>query len=259
MTARELALAIAQLPRPLLVALDVDGTLAPIVEDPEQARVPSATTSLLRGLAQVDGVVLALVTGRDVAQLARMVDLPLAWRAVEHGSRVLAPGERVAAREPLAVRARLAPFLAWARSEALPRGARIEAKASSIGVHVRELRARDPAAASLVLERAREQCLRLGLHPREGRAVLEAQLESADKGSALRGLLERTGAKSCVYAGDDLTDEPAIRAASRFGLGIFVRSEERDTPFEGASAVVEGPAGLAAVLAELDRCLRVST
>lgn len=53
---------IAALDRPLLVALDVDGTLAPIVRNPDLAAIPTPTLAVLEGLSVTEGVVLALIT-----------------------------------------------------------------------------------------------------------------------------------------------------------------------------------------------------
>jgi trehalose-phosphatase len=244
----ELVSAIVALPRPLLVALDVDGTLAPIVEDPSRAAVPESTAALLSRLGAAPGVVLALVTGRDAPQLARMIRLPEAWRAVQHGAMVLAPGEPVPLDHDPAGNARLAALRRWAFQHALPRGALVEEKTGAIGVHVRELASRDPLAAAALLTEAREVALREGLYPRDGRAVLEAQIAPSDKGAALRALIARTGAASCVYAGDDVTDEPAIRFASEHGIGIFVRSPERPHPPSEARGMVDGPASLARLI-----------
>ncbi len=245
-----LAEAIVGLARPLLIAMDVDGTLAPIVDDPASARVPAETASTLNAIAGADGVSVALVSGRDAAQLARMVSLPAAWRVVEHGRSVLAPGED-APRVDEAARAKLARFRAWAEANAAPRGARVEEKASSVVVHVRELIERDAAASDALLREARDAATREGLFPREGRAVLEAQTVEVDKGSALAALMARVGAAACVYAGDDKTDEPAIRTASAKGIGLFVRSSERPEVPEGARGVLDGPDEVALLLARV--------
>lgn len=247
---------IAALDRPLLLALDVDGTLAPIVEDPREAGVPPDVARTLERIGRVDGVVIAIVTGRDPAQLERMIVMPSAWRVTEHGRETWEPGARESDAAPItpAARARLARFSAWARAQAP--GARIEEKAASVVVHVRELASRDPDAATATLARASERAAQEGLFVREGRAVIEASIVQADKGRALRALARRTGAASVVYAGDDRTDEPAIAAASERGIGIFVRSAERPNAPPGTRAVVYGASAIAALLTALERRLR---
>lgn len=235
----------ATLPRPVLLGLDVDGTLARIVRDPSKARVPEGTQKLLRKLAKRDDYRVALITGRDLPALRRMARVPGAWRAVEHGARVVRPGERpkeaaLSADE----KARLEAFAAWAG-----RGpGHVERKARSVALHVRRL---SPARAEERLEAAKKAARERGLLAREGRAVLEAELESGDKGVALAELHELTGAASVFFAGDDLTDLPAIRYAKSHGIGVFIKSEERPQRPKQASFAIEGPDALAAFLGSL--------
>lgn len=248
----ELSARIAALDRPLLLALDVDGTLAPIVDDPSRAAVPDEVARTLERIER-PGIVIALVTGRDPLQLASMIEMPSAWRVTEHGREIWAPGEETSDAPPITAKARdrLARFAEWARRL----GAHIETKTASVVVHVRELASHDPAKAAAALEEARRRALAEGFSVREGRAVVEVSLEEADKGRALQKLADRIGAASVVYAGDDLTDYPAIRVASERGLGIFVRSAERPDPPPGTSAVVDGPEAIAELLARLERRL----
>jgi trehalose 6-phosphate phosphatase len=243
--------------RPLLLAFDVDGTLAPIVTDPDAARVPDGIQALLRQLAERQGVHVAFVTGRDPSSLARVVEVSAAWRAVEHGRRVLAPDEQA---DPLALsevhRDRLRAFRRWAESHAEPRGAALEDKEGSVAVHVRRLASQDPEAASEILAQARRQAEQGGLEVRMGRSVCEAEVESGDKGAALGRLVRATEARGVFYAGDDVTDEPAIRRARELGgLGVFVSSKERPGSETAASATLQGPDAVAELLRELVRRL----
>lgn len=239
------------LPRPLLVALDVDGTLAPIVDDPAAARIPGATMDTLLALNARGDVIVALLTGRDGPALTAVAPGSEAlWRAVEHGRVVLPPGLAAppADLDPDHLES-LDAFAAHARATWVPAGARLEPKASSHAVHVREL---SPAAGDPILDAAEATARALDLHPRRGRAVLEAEASPGDKGQALAKLLDATGAASCVFAGDDLTDAPAIALAAARGLGFFVRSPERaDLP--GASAALDGPRAVARFLDALLR------
>ena len=252
----ELSARIAALPRPLLLGLDVDGTLAPIVEDPTRAGVPADVARTLARIAGVEGIVIAIVTGRDMPRLDEMIAMPTAWRVTEHGREIWPPGASASDAEPItpALEARLARFREWVCAEASE--ARLEEKTASVVVHVRELSARDPAAAAATLERARERAKREGLFLREGRAVIEASVVDANKGRALRELARRTAAASIAYAGDDLTDLPAIAAASERGVGIFVRSPERPDPPPAARAVIDGSRDVARFLCLLEARLR---
>ncbi len=91
--------ALLDLERPLLLALDVDGTISPIVRDPDLAEIPAATLGTLAALARAPGIELALVTGRALGSLERMERLEGIWRAVEHGGLVVAPGQAPAERK----------------------------------------------------------------------------------------------------------------------------------------------------------------
>lgn len=247
---RALAARVAALPRPLLVALDVDGTLAPIVDDPDAAGIPDATAAALRTLAARDGVHVALVTGRDAPSLARLAELEGIYRGVEHGRRLLAPDEAYRPPEYTEVeRRRLARYEAWALEVAVPQGARIEHKDGAVAVHVRELGQRDPDLAARLLQAARQAARDAGLHPRAGRAVVEGEVTRGDKGEALARIHRALDARGVVYAGDDLTDGPAIRKAVELGgVGLFVCSPERPQAPDGATAGVDGTAAVRAFL-----------
>jgi trehalose 6-phosphate phosphatase len=211
--------------------------------------VPEAVRRALATLNAVPDVNVALVTGRDAASVDAVAGSAPVWRAVSHGRTVLAPDDP-AQEAPwnAAQRARLAAFRRWAEQEAVPEGARLEDKDGAVAVHARSLAERDSGRAEDLLERARARADAEGLHVRMGRAVCEAELEAGDKGTALAKLQEATGAAGTFYAGDDLTDAPAIaRAMDTGGLGVFVRSPERQAP-ERVSAVVDGTDAVASLI-----------
>jgi trehalose 6-phosphate phosphatase len=247
-----IARAVSQLGRPLLLAFDVDGTLAPIVSEPASARVPPGTRALLLQLAQAPGVHVALVTGRDLGGLVTVAGSLPVWRAVSHGRVVLSPADTAAPEPPpTAALERLEGFRAWAQDHAVPEGAVLEDKDGAVAVHVRELAAGDPSRAEALLERARASAEHIGLHARLGRAVCEAEVEAGDKGTALRQLIAATRARGVLYAGDDLTDLPAIAlAVDQGGMGLFVTSTERPAP-DCATAALEGTGEVDALLAAL--------
>lgn len=220
-----------RLPRPLLVALDVDGTLSPIVQDPDMAEIPAPTLALLGRLAEATEVELALVTGRDFDSLRRMERLDGIWRAVEHGGVVLAPGEAPTQRRVLtqAQHDALRRFQEWVDLNAA--GAFIEHKPQAIAVHVRAIAARDPERAERLMNEADSVAASLGLHVRRGKALREAEAAPSDKRHALREIFERSQSSSMFFVGDDLTDFGAIELAAEHGYGAFVRShEQRGTP-----------------------------
>ena len=241
---------ITGLARPLLIALDVDGTLSPIVRDPDQAAIPTPTLDTLRSLASKPDVFVALITGRDLASLSRMEQLDGIWRGVEHGGVVLAPGERMGDRALSDEQAQaLATFREWTEQHA--KDAFIEHKPQAIAVHVRAIAERDPARAAELLEEADALAESLGLHMRRGKALREAEAVPNDKGRALEEIRRRTSAASVFFAGDDVTDFPAIELASAHGVGVFVRSSERrETPAEDA-VILDGVEQMADVLRKL--------
>lgn len=247
---RDLVERILSLPRPILVALDVDGTLSPIVRNPDMARIPEPTLDALAGLSAIDDVVIALVTGRDLGSLGGMERLEGIWRAVEHGGVVLAPGEQPAERTLTdQQRDALDRFRKWTADGAAD--AFVEYKPQAVAIHVRRIAERDPGRAEQLLAEADALAKQLGLHVRRGRALREAEAVPSDKGAAVAEILRRSGAASVLFAGDDVTDFPAIELAASHGIGVFVRSNERRvSPTEGA-VVVDGVEQMASVLGDL--------
>ncbi|MGJ5754997.1 trehalose 6-phosphate phosphatase [Streptomyces puniciscabiei] len=256
-------------PAAALVGLDFDGTLAPIVADPEQARAhPGAVPALALLAPKVASV--AVITGRP------------AGVAVRHGGFAGVPGlehltvlghygaERwdavtgtVTAPPPhpgvAAVRAELPGVLdragAW-------HGTWIEEKGRAVAVHTR--RADDPQAAFEALRGPlTDLATRHGLIVEPGRMVLELRPPGMDKGVALADHVRRTGAESVLYAGDDLGDLPAFAAVEKLrsdgvpGLLVCSGSTEVTELAERADVVVDGPAGVVQLLrtlaAQLDR------
>jgi trehalose 6-phosphate phosphatase len=212
------ALAAAARRRPLLVASDYDGVLAPLVGDPSAAVPQPGVTAALARVAAVDGVVVALVSGRGVADLQTVSGLTGPYRWVgSHGAEFDGPltGELADRRDALAER--LAPLVG-----AVP-GARLEVKPASVAVHVREVEDR-PAAAALLA--AADRAADPSLTKKPGKEVLELAVTAADKGSALLRLRDELAAAAALYLGDDLTDEDAFRALPADDVTIKVGEGE---------------------------------
>jgi len=252
--ASELLERVRALPRPLLLCFDVDGTLAPIYRDPAAVRVSDAVVSTLERLDAREGLVVAVVTGRDATSLRHVLPSQNLLRVVEHGARVLRPG---APDGPIELgeeeRARLVAFRQWAEGALAPRGAHVEVKERAVGIHVRVLAEGDPEAARAVLAEAEAEAAARGLSCREGRWVRELGVGHAgDKGETVARLAAELGVAAILYAGDDLTDYGAIEAAARRGVGVFVASEERPRGPEGASLTLPDQATVLEFLALLD-------
>ncbi|MFB7505775.1 trehalose-phosphatase [Streptomyces broussonetiae] len=257
-----LAALLAQ-PGAAIVGLDFDGTLAPIVADPEQARAhPDAVPALAALAPKVASV--AVITGRPAGVAVRyggFAGVPgldhltvlghygaERWDAVTGTVTAPAPHPGVAA-----VRAELPGVLD--RAGAWP-GTWIEEKGRAVAVHTR--RAADPEAAFEALRAPlADLAARHGLIVEPGRMVLELRPPGVDKGAALGEFVRKTGAESVLYAGDDLGDLPAFAAVEQLrsdgvpGLLVCSGSTEVTELAERADVVVDGPAGVVALLRSL--------
>jgi len=200
--------------RPLL-AFDFDGTLAPIVAHPEQARVPIATLRRLRELAQ--RVPLAVISGRSVADLRSRLGLEPAYLVGNHGAED-PHGEQPASWSAAldGLRGRLRAALA----ELHHAGIRIEDKGASLALHYRL--AQNRALARAAIERLLEP-LDPRLHVFGGKMVTNVVPAAADdKASALRRLAQRVQAGAVLYLGDDVNDESVFAAGEASWLTVRV-------------------------------------
>jgi trehalose 6-phosphate phosphatase len=225
--------------RPLLLASDYDGVLARLRDDPDAAVPEPGIGDLLGRLAAVDGVTLALVSGRGVEDLQRTSGLTGPYRWVgSHGAEFDGPlsGGLAARRDELA--ARLAPLVGAVA------GARLEVKPASVAVHVRTVGDR-AAAQRLLADAAAGPGAATDLTAKPGKDVLELAVTDADKGSALLRLREETGAQRVLYLGDDVTDEDGFRALGPDDVTVKVGP--------GDTAAAHRLPDLAAVRAVLER------
>jgi trehalose 6-phosphate phosphatase len=232
------ALAAIAARRPLLIATDYDGVLARLRDVPSAAVPEPGVAEVLARLAAVDGVTVALVSGRGVDDLQATSGLigPYRWVG-SHGAEFDGPltGELADRRDALA--ALLAPLVAATE------GARLEVKPASVAVHVRQVADRE-AAAALLAEAGRRADSSLTLKP--GKEVLEVTITDADKGSALLRLASELGAAATVYLGDDVTDEDAFRALGPGDVTVKIGDGATDARYR-----VPDPAGAVAVLERL--------
>lgn len=205
--------------------LDLDGTLAPIETSPEKVGPDPARTALLDRLQLWLGGGLAVVSGRPVTDVDRILGGAVTCVSGGHGRERRTPtGERVDLRahpDLPAVTAMLESFVA------AQRGLLLEHKACSVALHYRG----HPPAADACLDIAHRLARAHGLDVIEGRMVVELLTPGPDKGDALQLFMRETAfaGRRPVMVGDDLTDEPAFEAAAALGgFGVLV-GEPRET------------------------------
>ena len=239
MEAPELLAPLAHAPERSALVLDVDGTLAPIVARPELAAVPAETRAELERLVG-RYLLVACVSGRAGDDARRLVGVDGIELVGNHGLEL----------DPRAQK--LAGKVARFRVEvALP----VEDKGLSLTYHYRE--AEDEEAARAELEEVARRARKAGFDARWGRKVLEIRPHvEADKGTAVRTLLERAGARLGLYAGDDTTDLDGFAGLRSLGLEhavcVAVASDEGPAELrEAADLVVAGPEELAGLLRRL--------
>jgi trehalose 6-phosphate phosphatase len=237
-----------------VVALDYDGTLAPVVDRPSEAVPAPGAVDVLTALAPRVRA-LALVTGRPadvVVDLAGLHAVPGLLVLGQYGAQRWSGGELTSAPA--------LPGVAMAR-ERLPallaaEGAELEDKRLALVVHTR--RAPDPRGAlARLAEPVRQLAAETGLEVHPGRLVLELRPPGYDKRGALLSLCE-PAPSAVLFAGDDLGDLPAFDAVEQLGstgvAGVRVCSASEEGPAalrERADVVVDGPAGVVALLRSL--------
>ena len=224
-------------PERAAILLDIDGTLAPIVERPEDAGVPEATRQVLRGLVARYGLV-AAVTGREGSVGLGLVGVEGITVVGNHGLELEASAEEW--------RTRLREF---SGSVDWP----VEDKGLSLSFHYRT--AEDPALARAELEQVAERARQQGLNARFGRMILEVVPPiDANKGTAVRELLASAGLTRALFAGDDTTDLDAFAAVEELEVGVKVAVASAEGPEalrERADIVVAGTDGLVDLLRQL--------
>jgi len=212
------------------VFLDYDGTLTPIVSQPENAWLSDSMRQALRELAARAPV--AILSGRDLDDVRRRVDVDSIVYGGSHGFDIAGPGglRRQMATESL-------PDLDVAEKElrealdSLP-DARVERKRFSVAAHYRNVKENDVPAVERAFSAVAAR------HPElrriDGKKVYELLPDIAwDKGKAVIWLLETLGLGRenvrPVYLGDDTTDEDAFRALEHRGIAILVTDESQPT------------------------------
>ncbi|UVI35484.1 trehalose-phosphatase [Brevibacterium spongiae] len=251
----------------LLVALDFDGVLAPLQDDPETSRMTAGSAAAIDALARLPRTRVALVSGRDIATLRRLTETPESvWMIGSHGAeadlgsaagRSISPettGSSGATVSPGATSSSgttVSPELTAAEAEMLAAiddhldafehmlpedisGVLIEDKPYSRTVHTRGL---TPAVAAALHDHATAVAAEFpAIRVIEGHDITELAVKQATKGDGLR-LLARAGRPSAmVYLGDDVTDEDAFAALAELTAASRPTEGTSDGPSAGSSA-----------------------
>ena len=236
---------LATTPR-LLVALDFDGTLAPLVERAEDARALPASAAAVRALAALPHTTTALISGRALDSLRAVADPPADTMLIgSHGAETWTGPDRA----PLALTPEQSDLLARAvavveQVVAAHAGTRIEFKLAGVVLHTRTA-ADDVADAAVAAARAGLAPLD-GVSITDGKRVLEISVVEADKGQGLALLRQAAAATAVFFAGDDVTDEHAQRTLGAGDIGLRIGPGETAAPFSVAS-----PEAFTEVLEEL--------
>jgi trehalose-phosphatase len=209
----------------VLVALDFDGTLAPFAAEPGRARATAAAAAAVAELARTDGVDLALVSGRGLADLRVVAEPPEhAVLVASHGAEVDGASSQLddAARGLLErVVEELGAIVASHE------GTGLERKAAAAVLHTRR-------AAPDVAEEATGAALTgpatlPGVHVLRGKEVVELSVVDTDKGRALTALREQMSSGAVLFAGDDVTDEHAFAVLDDDAGDVTIKVGDGDT------------------------------
>lgn len=243
------------------ILTDVDGTIAPIVDDPAAVVVPAETRDLLAALAERYALV-ACVSGRPALDARRIVGLDSIAYSGNHGYELLMPGATEPRPDPsLDGHDRdAAEFAAALEGADLDRaGIRVEDKGAIVALHWRGSD-NESAAESLASEIAADAEWR-ELVAHRGRKVLEIRPNVAiNKGIAVAAIIASKPVRAALYGGDDRTDADAFEALRTLQADgnldaiacVGVGSDEAPPEVAaGADLNVDGPEGFAAVLRAL--------
>src|SRR5699024_8436349 len=217
----------------LLIALDFDGVLAPLQDDPQTSRMDPDSAAAIDVLARLPRTRVALVSGRDIATLSRLSAVPeTVWLIGSHGAEAeLGAKAELGAQTELdaQVAAAPAPDLTVEEARMLAAidahivdfehtlsdrdgfsGVRVEAKPYSRTVHTRGL---DPALAATLHDHAAAVSADYpDIRVIEGHDITELAVKQATKGDGLRLLARAEQPTAMAYFGDDVTDEDAFAA-----------------------------------------------
>ncbi len=218
----------------LLLATDFDGTVAPIELDPSSVVLDPRMRMLFQQHHHRTDVALAFISGRDLSDLRERTAGVFAYRSGSHGLEIETPEGNVVSTTTVPV----AVLEAGLEDELTACGVRVERKRFGVAAHWRGSLDVDRSHAAIT--KFENWALTNGLVLQEGRSVLEARVPGPAKLDVLTSLAARTEATLLCFAGDDLTDLPALAFAGQHGHAYFVRSDERSELLPDGVEEVDG-------------------
>jgi len=244
-------------PGSVAIFTDIDGTLAPIVPTPDMSEVPAELKELLARLSE-RCLLVAGVSGRKTEDALDLVGLADVVYFGNHGFEILRDSKVEVTPEALPYLEKVQELEARAREELAPLGAFVEEKGITASIHYRNA---PPEVGERAVEFVKREGERLGLRITVGRGVVEARPPiQADKGTAVRTLVEEYAPERAMFIGDDTTDLDAFRElvalreerTLREILRVGVASEEGPPEITSeADIVVDGVEGVSEVLRAL--------
>ena len=244
-------------PSSVAILTDIDGTLAPIVPTPDMSEVPEELRGLLRELSE-KYLLVAGISGRKTQDALDLIGLDEIVYFGNHGFEILRDGEVEVIPDALPFFDRVQELERRAKEELVPLGAFVEEKGITASIHYRNA---PPETGERSVEFVKAEGERLGLRITVGRGVVEARPPiQADKGTAVRALVEEYRPKKAMFLGDDTTDLDAFRELATLLeegtleeiLRVGVRSDEGPPEIvTEADIVVDGVEGVGEVLRAL--------
>ena len=213
----------------ILIALDFDGTLAPLVDDPEDSRMIAPARQALEKLTALSGVSVAIVTGRAIDSVKRVADPLKEWFLVgSHGIEVLSPGDLMSYETPWLVPVDLTEAFA-AVVKAHP-GTRLEHKPFGLALHTRGV---EQSVAQDAESAAQRVCDAWDgdLVVRTGHGIVEFSIQEATKGDGIDEVRRRLRPSAVLFAGDDRTDEDGFAVLGPNDVSIRVGGGSTNATF----------------------------
>ncbi len=247
------------------IVSDLDGTLSPIVDVPEDAQMSRENARLLSELSR-SGALIAILSGRGAEDLAKRVDIAGAILIGNHGMERWVEGKAVVAEEAMAFRPKLEGILEKLK-QYKEEGLRLEDKQVSIALHYRQVAEGETFRVGHI-EELKMLAEKYELAFSEGRMIFEFKAAvEIDKGSALKALIAENNLGAVFYLGDDTTDISALKIIGDMrksgevrGYGIAVKSKEGDAAvIEAADYFAEGVEDVEAFLAWLLKARKASS